>query len=73
MLVASRHDDQQIDVAVLVGLAVRVGAEQYNLVGLELLCDGMSITSDHAHRHLRAIIGSLGRKRKRTGGDLSHD
>lgn len=56
MLVARRHDDQNIDVAVRVRRALGMRAEKNDPVRLESLGDLPSEPADHAHRHIGAPI-----------------
>src|SRR5262249_33743357 len=69
-LVARRHDDEEVHVAVLTGRPVGIGPEQDDLVGVELLGDGARVPADHAHRNIGAAIVALcgERKRRMSGG-----
>lgn len=46
MPVVGRHDDEKIDVAVLVRRTAGEGTKQNNLVGMKFLGDGAGVTTD---------------------------
>ena len=52
-LVAGRHDDEDVHVAVGVRRAISIGAEEDDLVGLESLGDLAGEAADDVHRNVR--------------------
>jgi uncharacterized protein (DUF433 family) len=56
VLIASRHDHQDVNVAVGVRRAVRMRSEQNDLVGMEFLRDLTSESPDDGKRNVRATI-----------------
>ena len=55
-LISSRHDDQNVDVAVVMRRAVSMRSEQNDLVGLKTLCDLAREVLDHGNRNIRATV-----------------
>jgi len=55
-LVAGRHDDEDVHVAVFMRRAVSIGAEQDDLVGPEALGHLAREAADHVHRDIRPEI-----------------
>lgn len=72
-LIGRLHDDEKIDVAVFVGRAVGVRAEQNDLVGFELFGYGSGVAAYHAHGHVGPGVEALGRKRERPWVFLRHE
>ena len=55
-LISGRHDDQDVDVAVSVGRAVGIRAEQNDLFRPKALGDLAGEAADHAHGNIRTAI-----------------
>src|SRR5262249_590203 len=55
-----RHDDEDVHVAVLVGRAVGVGAEQDDLLRMELLRHVTRVPADHSHGNVRPAVPARG-------------
>jgi hypothetical protein len=70
--VPRRHDHENIHVAVLVGCAVGVRAEQYDLVGLESLRHRAREAPDDPHRHIGAPINPIYSRWGRLGVFICH-
>jgi hypothetical protein len=62
--VARPHDHEQIDITVLVGSAVSVGAEQDNLLRPEAGCHLPCVAENNPHRDIRAKVQALWRTRR---------
>ena len=60
MLVSSRHDHQNVDIAVLVRRAIGMGTEQDDLVRAKLLGNLAREGTDQAERNVRTEIEFLG-------------
>jgi hypothetical protein len=71
-LVARRHDDKNVNVAVFVRRTVRVGPEQDDPVGMELLRNIARETADDAHRDIGPAIPAFGLGVLRASGSGRH-
>lgn len=58
-LIACRHDHKDVHVAVLVRLAVGIGAEQDNAVRMKLLGDLTSVIQDHGAWNQFAVFPAV--------------
>ena len=71
---ASRwHDDEEIDVAIDLGIAIREGAEQDDLVGPKLSSNGVGVTPDHAHGNIGGPVIPQRRERKLVSRGFGHN
>jgi hypothetical protein len=61
VLVAARHDDEDVHVAVRVRHPVGIGAEQDDLVRVETLSDLARKPADHTHGNIGAAIPAVRR------------